>query len=51
MNIFIGSNGIPIEQSDDGAFHVTQDKSDDSEKFEEIVNGKHAGRDSNSESD
>lgn len=38
-NIYIGSNGLPVEQSDDGAFYVTQEKTDTSQKFEEIVNG------------
>ncbi|AXG66135.1 hypothetical protein SEA_ANNADREAMY_11 [Streptomyces phage Annadreamy] len=38
-NFYIGSDGLPIEQSDDGAFYVTQEKADTSEKFEEIVNG------------
>ncbi len=38
-NIYIGSNGVPIEQSDDGAFYVTQEKADVSAEFEEIVNG------------
>lgn len=37
-NIYIGSDGVPIEQSADGAFHVTQEKIETSEKFEEIVN-------------
>ncbi|UUG69349.1 hypothetical protein SEA_SHAM_10 [Streptomyces phage Sham] len=38
-NIYIGSDGVPIEQDDDGAFYVTQEKTETSEKFEEIVNG------------
>lgn len=38
-NVYIGSDGIPIEQEDDGSFLVTQEKADDSKKFEEIVNG------------
>lgn len=38
-NIYIGSNGVPIEQSDDGAFYVTQEKAEVSQEFEEIVNG------------
>jgi len=38
-NFFIGSDGVPIEQSADGAFYVTQEKADTSKKFEEIVNG------------
>lgn len=38
-NVYIGSDGVPIEQDDDGAFHVTEEKAEDSKKFEEIVNG------------
>ena len=38
-NVYIGSDGVPVEQDDDGAFHVTQEKADTSDKFEEIVNG------------
>ncbi|AXH68729.1 hypothetical protein SEA_SPARKLEGODDESS_11 [Streptomyces phage SparkleGoddess] len=42
-NIFIGRDGVPIEQSDDGAFHVTEKKIEraktDLKKFKEIVNG------------
>lgn len=36
-NIYIGSDGVPIEQSADGAFYVTQEKVETSEKFEEII--------------
>lgn len=39
VNFYIGSEGIPIEQDDDGAFRVTQEKSDISEEFKEIVKG------------
>lgn len=42
-NLYIGADGVPIEQDDDGAFYVTQEKVDDSEKFEEIVNGPSEG--------
>lgn len=42
-NMAIGADGIPIEQSEDGAFHVTQEKVDESKKFEEIVNGPSEG--------
>ncbi len=42
-NIYIGADGVPIEQDDDGAFHVTQEKVEqaesDLEDFKEIVNG------------
>jgi hypothetical protein len=38
-NIYIGSDGVPIEQDDDGAFYVTEKKAEDSKKFEEIING------------
>lgn len=38
-NIYIGKDGVPIEQEDNGSFKVTQEKVDDSKKFEEIVNG------------
>jgi hypothetical protein len=38
-NIYIGADGVPIEQDDDGAFYVTEEKAKDSKKFEEIVNG------------
>lgn len=38
-NIQIGSDGVPIEQSEDGAFYITQEKIDESKKFEEIMNG------------
>jgi len=38
-NFYIGSDGVPIEQDDDGAFYVTQEKADVSAEFEEIVNG------------
>ncbi|WMI33648.1 hypothetical protein SEA_PATELGO_12 [Streptomyces phage Patelgo] len=39
-NVYIGSDGVPIEQSADGAFYVTQEKADTSKEFEEIVNGR-----------
>ena len=38
-NLYIGADGVPIEQDEDGAFYVTQEKVEDSEKFKEIVNG------------
>jgi hypothetical protein len=38
-NIYIGADGVPIEQNDDGAFYVTQEKVEDSKEFEEIMNG------------
>jgi hypothetical protein len=42
-NIYIGSDGVPIEQSDDGAFHVTEKKVKQAQKdlkeFKEIVDG------------
>jgi hypothetical protein len=38
-NLYIGSDGVPIEQDDDGVFRVTQEKAEDSKKFEEIVSG------------
>lgn len=38
-NVVIGADGIPFEQDDDGAFYVTQEKVNDSKKFEEVVNG------------
>ncbi|QZE11154.1 hypothetical protein SEA_FORREST_13 [Streptomyces phage Forrest] len=38
-NFYIGADGVPIEQDDDGAFYVTQEKADVSAEFEEIVNG------------
>lgn len=38
-NILIGEDGLPIEQDEDGAFRVTQDKVNDAKEFEEIVNG------------
>lgn len=38
-NLWIGSDGVPVEQSEDGAFYVTQEKADTSKEFEEIVNG------------
>lgn len=38
-NFYIGADGVPIEQEDDGSFLVTQEKADNSKKFEEIVNG------------
>ncbi|XAO35210.1 hypothetical protein SEA_FRANCOB_10 [Streptomyces phage Francob] len=42
-NIYIGSDGVPIEQSDDGAFYVTEEKVEqgkqDLKDFKEIVNG------------
>lgn len=38
-NFYIGSDGVPIEQDDDGAFYATQEKADVSAEFEEIVNG------------
>ncbi len=37
-NIYIGSDGMPIEQSEDGAFYVTQEKADTSQQFKEIMN-------------
>lgn len=42
-NVYIGSDGVPFEQDDDGAFYVTQDKVEDSNKFKEIVDGLNAG--------
>lgn len=38
-NIYIGADGVPIEQDEDGAFRVTEEKANDSEEFKEIVNG------------
>jgi hypothetical protein len=42
-NILIGSDGIPIEQSSDGAFYVTEKKieqaKNDLKEFKDIVNG------------
>lgn len=38
-NIYIGADGVPVEQDDDGAFYVTQQKAEDSKKFKEIMNG------------
>lgn len=42
-NVYIGSDGTPIEQDDDGAFYVTQEKveqaKEDLKEFKEIVNG------------
>lgn len=38
-NIFIGKDGVPIEQDADGAFYVTEEKAKMSKEFEEIVNG------------
>jgi len=42
-NIYIGKDGVPIEQDDDGAFHVTEEKVEqaksDLKEFKEIVNG------------
>ncbi|QNN99118.1 hypothetical protein SEA_FAUST_12 [Streptomyces phage Faust] len=41
-NIYIGSDGVPIEQDADGAFYVTEQKTQkaksDLEEFKEIVN-------------
>jgi len=44
-NIYIGSDGVPIEQDDDGAFYVTEEKSQDSKKFMEIVDGESSEKD------
>jgi hypothetical protein len=42
-NVYIGSDGVSVEQSDDGAFHVTEEKVEqaksDLKDFKEIVNG------------
>ncbi|QWT29908.1 hypothetical protein SEA_TUNATARTARE_12 [Streptomyces phage TunaTartare] len=38
-NIYIGADGVPIEQDDDGAFCVTEEKAKVSKEFEEVVNG------------
>jgi hypothetical protein len=38
-NLHFGSDGKITEQSDDGAFYVTQEKADVSNEFEEIVSG------------
>lgn len=40
-NIYIGADGVPIEQSDDGAFYATEKKSNDSKEFLEIINDGH----------
>lgn len=39
-NVYIGSDGVPIEQSADGAFYVTEEKSKTSKEFLEIMNGR-----------
>jgi hypothetical protein len=36
-NIYIGADGVPIEQDSDNVFRVTQSKIDDSKQFIEIV--------------
>ena len=52
-NIYIGSDGIPVEQSDDGAFYVTEEKIEqaksDLAEFKEIVNGPESDSDQSSQ--
>lgn len=38
-NIHIGSDGLPVEQSEDGAFYVTEEKAEVSKQFKEVING------------
>lgn len=38
-NVYIGADGVPVEQDVDGAFYVTEQKSQDSKEFLEIMNG------------